>query len=389
MTDLRLRYSQSVRNMQLYEQLPDFSIMTHTLSDKKELFELTAILKGIAIILVVAFHVFFALNDRLYYATCFYLRPFRMPVFMFVSGYLFAMISINKYTGFKQLAYDKFKRLLLPMLFLQIIVGAETFLIDLWKLNSTTIQNFSFSDFIIEALFYPQLSSNAYLWFVYVLFIVFLIAHVFRHHFLLFFGTGVALYFVDLPTIFDLSDLKFYLQYFALGALSFRTTRTAFQKIPSWIYLLAALICLYISSYYFRFTPLKQSDDSVYYLIRSYAGLMFILSFAILLQRSLKMPARLLANIGGYSASIYFLHIPFYHLVSMYLLKSENVFSGVELWAYIAITITVGIAGPISVDKYLISKSHLAGMLLLGRKSEFQLKEWLLILRNKMLIISK
>lgn len=362
-------------------------MQVHT--DKKKIIELTLILKGMAIILVVAFHVFFALNDRLYYAFCFYLRPFRMPVFMFVSGYLYVMISREKYKGLASIAYDKFKRLLIPMLFFQVIVAFETMLIDLWRFDSVDSLNFSLSDFIKKALLYPQQSPNAYLWFVYVLFIIFLLAHVFRSHLGVFWLLGVLLYFVDLPSLFDLNDLKFYLQYFALGALTFECFKSMFFQVSSWVYFVLALVGLYLCTYYFQFTPLMQHDDSVYYLARSYSGLLFMLCFAVLLQRYRNFVGRMLGQLGRYSASIYFLHIPFYHLVCVYLLQDRLSYSGVALWVAVAVTVAVGLAGPILLDKYLISKHAFAGQLLLGRKTDFALRQWCVLQWHRIRTVSK
>lgn len=363
--------------------------MASTEINKKEIFEITTVLKGMAIILVVAFHVFFALKDRTYYATCYYLRPFRMPVFMFVSGYLYTMITRDKYNSLKPLAYEKFKRLLLPMFFLQIVGAVENTLIDLWRFDAVDSLKFSLKDFVVNALIYPQASFNGYLWFVYVLFLIFIVAHVFRRYPIVLFAVGLGLYFVPMPLMFDLNNFRLYLQYFALGMATFHYLKSDYLKLPSWVFLLVIIAGIAVNSYYFRYTPWTQRDDSFLYLIRSYSGLFVMLSLAVLLTRFRVAPARWLARIGGYSASIYFLHMPFYYILTVYILNDGIVLKGLELWGYSLLTIVVGIGGPILLDKYLISKNQFLGMLLVGRKGSFVLKEWLSEMLHRLHIVTK
>ena len=363
--------------------------MASTEINKKEIFEITTVLKGMAIILVVAFHVFFALKDRTYYATCYYLRPFRMPVFMFVSGYLYMMITRDKYQSLKPLAYEKYKRLLLPMFFLQVIVALENVLINLIKFDSIDSLNFSLKDFLVNALFYPQASFNGYLWFVYVLFLIFIAAHIFRKYPVVLFLIGLGLYFVRMPLMFDLNNFRLYLQYFALGMLVFHYLKSAYTKLPWWVYLLVVVAGIAVNSYYFRYTPWTQRDDSFLYLIRSYAGLLVMLSLAVLLCRFKVAPARWLAWMGKYSASVYFLHMPFYYILTVYILNDGIILKGAELWGYSLLTIVVGIGGPILLDKYLISKNQFLGMLLVGRKGSFVFKDWWSDLLHKIHIVSK
>jgi len=355
--------------------------------NKKEIFEITTVLKGMAIILVVAFHVFFALKDRTYYATCYYLRPFRMPVFMFVSGYLYMMITRNKYDHFKPLVFEKFKRLLLPMFLLQIIGATENILIDLLRFDSVDSLDFSLKDFITNALLYPQAGFNGYLWFVYVLFFIFAIAHLFRKIPAILFAIGIAVYFIRMPLMFDLNNLRLYLQYFALGMVTFHYLKARFFQLPWWIYPIIIFLGISINNYYFQYTPWTQKDDSFLYLIRSYSGLFVMLSIAALLLRFKTAPARWLAWIGQYSASVYFLHMPFYYILTVYILREGAILKGTELWIYSFFTIAVGITGPILLDKYVISKNQFLGMLLVGRKGSFVFKNWLSGMLHKLHIV--
>jgi len=86
------------------------------------------IIRSFAIILVVAFHAYYMMMVEghfpaskemyrsLYYNINCLILQFRMPLFLFISGYLFSHLENErgKYKTFKDLIHNKFKRLILP-----------------------------------------------------------------------------------------------------------------------------------------------------------------------------------------------------------------------------------------------------------------------------------
>lgn len=98
-----------------------------------------------------------------------YINIIQMPIFFVIAGYLFKL-SINKFPSFISIFWNKFKRLIVPYIFISLcwlipiraLIGYSNYFVDGKFDYLVIIKNFLGID-------------NGHLWFVYVLFIIFLI----------------------------------------------------------------------------------------------------------------------------------------------------------------------------------------------------------------------
>lgn len=114
--------------------------MTPKYFDNKGRLNDVVIIRSIAIIMVVAFHAYYMMmvdghfpeSAQMYHSMYFNLNcmilQFRMPLFIFISGYLFSHLENDrgKYATFKGLLSNKFKRLIIPF-----FVFATVFMISI------------------------------------------------------------------------------------------------------------------------------------------------------------------------------------------------------------------------------------------------------------------
>ena len=138
----------------------------------KKLYDVV-VLRSLAIIMVVAFHAYGMMywghfpnmtNEykEIYYNINQYVVNFRMPLFIFISGYLFSFLERekNKYPTFLALFQNKFKRLIIPYL-----IFATIYML-------TTGMGFDLKVLIS--------GSCGHLWFITMLFWCFMCARLFR-----------------------------------------------------------------------------------------------------------------------------------------------------------------------------------------------------------------
>ena len=138
----------------------------------KKLYDVV-VLRSLAIIMVVAFHAYGMMYwghfpdmtdeyKEIYYNINQYVVNFRMPLFIFISGYLFSFLEHekNKYPTFLALFQNKFKRLIIPYL-----IFATIYMI-------TTGMGFDLKVLIS--------GSCGHLWFITMLFWCFMCARLFR-----------------------------------------------------------------------------------------------------------------------------------------------------------------------------------------------------------------
>ena len=163
-----------------------------------------------------------------------FLVAFRMPVIVFIAGYVFEYFRTFKNQTFKSLVWDKIRRLLLP-----------TFLFGILLIFTFRPAN-SLFDFIVKLS-----NGPGHLWFLPMLFWCFIIGFYLlqiKKYKLLILG---ILYFLGvlsniIPNFFGISKGLSFLPYFYLGAL-FINCRNNLVEMRSKFYLVLIALFLFIS----------------------------------------------------------------------------------------------------------------------------------------------
>lgn len=340
---------------------------------KTEIIKIVSILKGIAISLVVFLHWDGRsnVNNETFNQVSLLLNPLRMPVFIFAAGFLYFYVTKNKYPEYSKFILDKGKRLLIPLLSIKLLYFFIKFAAgSVLTHDFLKFKTWDFKYFILDLFVYPASSQNArFLWFVYTLFFVFVIVHLLSSNYKILLIVSTIAFFIPMPQEFCLDRIGEYLLFFALGGVPFnylhiikitkRTTPILFIALILSIGVIAWLYLAY-SEYYFANKMLQ--------LVRYISGVLFVLSLSVLLAKSDNRMARLLAYVGTFSASIYFLHTLALRLFTIIGNPLFPVSSNAAFWVYAFFALLVGIIFPILFDKYIFSKSYLAGLLILGKK---------------------
>lgn len=207
-------------------------------------------LRAISIVFVVVFHAygmmyaaahFPALKDT-YYQIYFTLNQcvfinIAMPMFIFVSGYLFAFLrQKGKYQNFVDLAKNKAKRILLPYFVFGLIMMATT------------------NNFHPLALFY---GSYWHLWFLPMLFWCFIIAYLLNKWvmsfesqiIILLVSFGLSLFSVFLPPILGFQGVTIWFCWFYLGMVVYCHKDVIISNIAKYK-LVYILIFIYLFIYH-------------------------------------------------------------------------------------------------------------------------------------------
>ena len=121
-----------------------------------------------------------------YYALFLYsaTHPFRMALFVFVSGYLFYLTRIERPMTYGRMILDKLKRLGIPYLFFTIIAMVLKTIFGEHMLRPATI---SFAE-LIHSILYPGEGPLSELWFIGMIFWMFILRPIwtisFKHRYL-------------------------------------------------------------------------------------------------------------------------------------------------------------------------------------------------------------
>ena len=326
-------------------------------------------LRGIACVLLVAFHV---VGDKavtgLQVGSGFYrdiseaLIYVRMPLFTFLSGIVYAYRPFS--TDFLAFVKSKARRLLLPML----TVG--TLFAVMQTITSGTNDG-------IENWWLLHLYPVAHFWFVEAIFIIFVLVAV-CEIFNLFKGVRTAflilvfsvfLYFSDIHIrAFSLSGAIYLAPYFLVGMMCQRYDYFKYLSTPIGLLMLMISVLL-IGLVYFGVIPDYRS--------RTIFGLCVGVLFCCALL-SLRIKIGFLAAIGRYSYSIYIFHV-FFTAASRILMHSLNVY---EINILFAVGLVLGIGGPIFVE-HVLNGTNITRVMFLGARPQTRDKLWLTKLLRK------
>jgi len=268
------------------------------------------IFKGIGIFFVVLGHAPISMELKGY------IFSFHVPIFFFVSGYLF---TIKKYPNFFGYLKKKFKTIILPYIYFSIISAALFAGFQYYGENKLSID---LKNLALEFIFARRnnITYNIALWFLPVLFTVsimfYLLKKLLRDDVLVLTITLILsaigfLYFKTLsePKLFWTFDSSlYYLVFFALGYLAKeRKFAESFQKNISRYLFFAIIFVLNLSLLFYA----QFYGSVVSYIYSIFAAFLGIFSFAFIAKYVLeKIDYGIFEFLGRNSLTIFILHLP-------------------------------------------------------------------------------
>ena len=228
-------------------------------STKTILFGYITFLQSLGIVLVVLGHslnffpeimpIWAKITERFVYS-------FHMPLFFFISGFLFSysLFRKNGEIALNDFVKKKLKRLFIPYF----AVGTIIYLLKILVFNQFVVKKIEFSlqYYISSTILYPTHNPASCLWFLPTLFCVSLAAYIISKHIqikpLLLIAFIVAnlsyIYFINL---FNISGILYYLLFFVFGMyiFSIKDKIKLLQKPVSFVFmLLLFIVCLYLTT---------------------------------------------------------------------------------------------------------------------------------------------
>lgn len=315
------------------------------------------IAKGICIVLVVIGHFMPANAPEWYKVLRDIIYCFHMPLFMYVSGFVYA--RYQKPIPYKNFVVKKFKRLMLPYFFVSVLVIGIKLLTErnMPVEHPTTLSSF------YEMFYLP--SAAFFLWFVYVLFLIFLIVPFFqtKRKMNMLFILSAALYLLPVQTteLFCLAQLKDYLFYFVLGCVASQqdVIRNKISSVPWWG--LAILFSLFYLLAV-KTAPLNVWAEKGMYALLGITGILFILHISHLIDNKTNGLKGIAMQLAAYSYTIYLFHTTFQGFTKavMSYIPDYILPEYMALLMQILFVNAVGIVGPILLHKiYYAQKRYI------------------------------
>ena len=174
------------------------------------------IAKALCIVLVVVGH-YFPDNSPVWYECLNKLiYSFHMPLFMFASGFIY-MATKKEGESYSKFLVKKLKRLMLPYVVVSVIVISIKMLTEKHALVENPVTAYAY----IKMLYFPE--AGYFLWFIWALWWMFVIAPLFatKQKRLLLLGAALLLYCIPpfLPEVFCFKQFQSMLVFFMLGAV--------------------------------------------------------------------------------------------------------------------------------------------------------------------------
>ena len=324
------------------------------------------IAKGIGICLVVIGH-FNPIDSPTYWGVLnSFLYTFHMPLFFFISGYLYKYIKNNYFNSLK----TKFQRLGIPFITI-------AFIYFLLKLAASYFVKLDYPvnvNSILKLLDNPVQSFVPLLWFVHALLGIFLIYPLIRSIFqpvTIFITTVIVAIFIDFMhiTIPFLSHAIQNIPYFAFGVVSINLINKKNIKIfeYKWIFFLLFLLMI-IVNYYFKNLDFLSFEGLCVKYLQGFLGIIAAILLSITIEEKFNSSqTKFIEIVGICSMSIYLFHTIFESLIRIlfrnFLVNLDTPFLVVALLA-----IFVGLFMPMTIEIYVLRKSSLFSQIFLGLK---------------------
>ena len=328
------------------------------------------IIRALCIILVVMAHFMPAGMPGWYEGLLKVLHSFGMPLFMFISGYIYIYVERQR-TAANYLKHvrQKFIRLMIPYYFVSLIVFALNMLYQRGMYLENPLLILSF-----YKIFYVPTGLGYYLWFAFTLFMMFLIIPLFNTSKKLNIITIIALvlYFIpyELPGVFCLKELQMYFIYFCLGCLVY--DKVILRNFMTKINCLIAL-CVFVGMYLLKINVSIYAVDFV----TALSGIVLIMSCLKYFEKLSERITKSLLLVAACTYTIYLFHVPFMGIpqdvfnviLRIDVTQNNLIFIGAGL-----IITLIGVIGPILLHLFVVrySKvfSFLIGTKFIGKKKK-------------------
>lgn len=343
---------------------PSFCFETHWMPSKNY-FDFVTIAKGFAIACVVLGHFTPSYMPLVYQHLKESVYLFHMPLFMLLAGFLFYNSVEKGPLAILPFIRKKFLRLMVPYFFLSFCIAA---------LNGC-LQRFIPVKKPVDAMylyriFYENVGGSAtFLWFLYTLFIIFVLAAVVmrlpkgRYIFLI---LACILYFVPLPSVFYLNSVGAFSLYFVAGI--FLYTFISRRTFLSWRLAIVSAL-LFLLAYSGRLFITDTSFKVLMTLLCGLSACLFILCVSDYLAHKPFRSVRLLKTMGRYSSYIYLLHMAGVYSVRL-VYEKLGWQSHLSYALFLILAIVVGCLFPVLIGKYIIKPcSALLFLMGEGKKS--------------------
>lgn len=337
------------------------------------------ILKGIAIVCVVLFHMYPPLSRSTGHFWSYFrniIDMVQMPTFMFASGFLYGfsgseILSKSDYYAFVK---KKFKRLMIPYLTVSLIIFFIKYLVGFFvTLKYPVDQNFW--KYII---FHPYEGFATFLWFIYVLFIIFLIFPIMKKYLknsYILFLLILMIYFIPLPgyVYFNLDLVRTQLVFFYIGYLYATNRERSLNIHPKYLCLFFTIIFgfLYIKQAVFWDSLGQFMAYRLTNLLFGISGMISLYYLSVLLSKKKNLLFYIFNIMGVYVAAIYLLHTIPMGLVSLCLQQYFKL-SGYLFILIVSLIFISGTVLPMLSAKYIIDKSWILSFLILGVNKRYK-----------------
>ncbi len=317
-------------------------------------------IRAITIILVVIGHYTPENSPEWYVNLNKALHTFRMPVFLFISGFIY--IISRKSDNYGSFIWKKAKRLLLPYYVTSIIVIT----IKLLTQENAYMQNPVSFDTYFKMFYLPV--AGYYLWFIMALLWMFIVTHLFntkKQRLMLFFASIFLAYIpIQFTFIFCLHEFKDMFLYFMTGVVAGDWYGSI--KKPSTTTNFSIIAIFLVSQWLF----LSRICTWLEYIL-PFIGIAFAMIVANLIERStLSSFKRELLTISSASFIIYLFHTTFLGFAKALMFKYNSVFNIYENELFftlgILFAISAGVICPICL--YFIFKRFNATRYIFGMK---------------------
>lgn len=298
-------------------------------------------------------------SDWYYVFTKEWIYLFHMPLFFFVSGYLFTFKGGLKNTEYDKFIKNKFKRLIYPYLFWNI-----SFIIPKLISQGYIDDNISFNlNTISELLLVPRQNILGHTWFLVALFIIFTFSFIYdnlffknyenkRYIILMVSFLTVTMYMFPIPTdIFALRDISKNFVFFWTGML---LGKVEVNYIFNVLQKKFTFIILSIVTLLFTIVTLQQSSVKIISLITAISTILLLFSLPIYFN----IKNEIIEKLAKTSFDIYILHWPFMILTRIILFQIMKM----NYIIVILMMIITGYFGPLLVKK-IIEQKHINGKL--------------------------